>query len=330
MEETVRFLKENFGTMFMHRDDVCHQAVGIGVACDGKVSGHQVCRVYGCEYDIISPKVGFCDEHEILQKVICRVDGCKQTIRSDCLTCSDPAHMRLEEQYEMRALRKAMASNNEPNVDPETGIGSGDLGQHRNKDARKNARKQAGQTVKTDSKLKANFGRRYVPCILFAVYCCGIILNCEKHFTQEGSATTASFLKKSLEGLMQKTKSRIVVFYDTSCILLQYLRNNRGTYDDLLQLVRFVVDRFHFKTHKKTDNFCREYCDPDAPDLEGLFNSSIAESTNSFINRLSGLLRVANRSFHDFLLWVALYNRNMQIVEQLKSQSNSGFRYINQ
>lgn len=241
-----------------------------------------------CQGPILRRKAtGFCAEHSHLSK-LCRVDGCSAKLRSqtNALTCENAEHIAFENEYYRRVRKRKRHDDDD-----------------------------AAETLKR--KIPAQFGCRYTPHLLVSVLCCGIIVSVEKLVEDESVSNVAEWLQASFDfndlGITH-------IFYDNACNLLRHIMK-REKFSNLRGM-EYCVDRFHFRGHNG-NVFCRTHCNPDArPELfdskgNPMFNTSICESTNSWLRRIAGTLRQADADFADFWLYTALHFRNSQTMESL-------------
>ena len=102
-------------------------------------------------------------------------------------------------------------------------------------------------------------------------------------------------------------------FFDNNCILLKHILASGET---RLSNVGLPVDVFHATVkHKDTDAFCAMNCNPASfPELmdgtKWVFNSSVAEQTNSWYGKFLPIVREMTRIHYNFFLdeMVSVYN----------------------
>lgn len=103
-----------------------------------------------------------------------------------------------------------------------------------------------------------------------------------------------------------------IMVYDQNCGLWQYMLANDKAWESTI----FIVDWFHFLKHSSADEWCIHNCSPGETSrhahllykrsedgtLVFIWNSSMAEVTNSWLTGFSKLLKVSHMSWHDTIL----------------------------
>ena len=73
---------------------------------------------------------------------------------------------------------------------------------------------------------------------------------------------------------------------DKGCRLLKHIAA-QGHWDEWSQTTRFIVDSYHYQNHRKSDIFCRKWCDP-APEnglAPNLVIPAIASDGSTYLKR---------------------------------------------
>ena len=119
--------------------------------------------------------------------------------------------------------------------------------------------------------------------------------------------------------------------YDNNCGMKRYLESVANKESELSVWFRSIglpVDPFHFKSkHKETDEYCRDYCDPDKfseltvntdTGKRYYFNTAVAEQTNSWLGRYHSIVREMRASRFNFFLDEMIVRRNRGIIAELE------------
>jgi hypothetical protein len=112
------------------------------------------------------------------------------------------------------------------------------------------------------------------------------------------------------------------LFFDNACGLRSHLE--ACGHMEILKNVAFVVDSFHFRTHRESDVYCRTFCDPNQyPVLRGaggkwLFNTSVAEQTNAWFGKFQANVKEMNVIRYNFYLDEVIEVHNRLLTETLE------------
>lgn len=275
---------------------------------DGKVMGPQVCRVQHCESPIVSRKRAFCRHHEHLAD-ICRVVGCSEKrISADVECCSNLDHVQLWKSY-LKAKHLKAAYKKKARAEGKSKPASVN-------DARKQEEFEDAQMM--SGGLVAHFGPAYQPDVLVFNWSCGVVPAIKPIFSTEKFEDVAAFVEDTLQ-MMDENDRPDVAFFDSACRFGPFLkRNPQYTFGNR---VRWVVDRFHICGHKESDEVCQEHYAPKVVDLvnqgcEPMFASSMAETTNRWLSRISSFLRDVDDLTFNFILLSMVQWRNDNIVKK--------------
>ncbi|KAJ3303317.1 hypothetical protein HDU76_005372 [Blyttiomyces sp. JEL0837] len=309
MDEYVRWF-EQYGHQkwaLLHRENCkCTQIVNgfnvAGIVMDGKVMGHQVCRIKHCRFPIINARVGLCQSHYEEYDGKCLIMGCNEPVSHDVITgygsCVNDIHRAAVAKAVEAAFNKNQKNRN---------LAKPPL----NSVSHERDAVQAAEQLSLKYPLLA----RFLPCLFAASRSCGKILFLQKFFTFEGNEDLIPFVKIIVDCVhSQKDSNNLtVIYYDRACKLYQTLENDPQT-KHLLGKVAFLVDLFHFRGHN--DTYCREKCNPITAGVEfekaGMekFNTSAAEQVNVWFGRISHMLRYIDPKLHDFYLYSLVDYRN--------------------
>ena len=122
-----------------------------------------------------------------------------------------------------------------------------------------------------------------------------------------------------------------VIFYDNACKLLAHIFNSHSSERDHFSQSILAVDAFHFKSHKESDCFCREWTDPNIfpqlrkKDGKWAFNSSAAELANIWYGKFSSICRTMSPVQVKFFMNEMVRKRNMWWCEKLEKTVDIGY-----
>ncbi|KZT57327.1 hypothetical protein CALCODRAFT_434401, partial [Calocera cornea HHB12733] len=279
---------------------------------DGVAIGRPCCAVHNCTTPLSTNRARYCLPHSRME-TICAVEGCNLAVEPGRKTCTSPEHRRLEDNYYAAGqsaliLRDRLDRAKSYSREGDTPDLSLPIGTHRPR--------------KTDTDIKAKFGRRSTHNEQLVVRPCGIIIARGTFYGAESLSSVAEFLC----GVFPTQKSMPdVLFYDNNCRLHQYLAG-RGPLQEHFSKTALVVDVFHFKNHHSTkDIYCTTHCNPMAfPELydskanQWTFNSSACEQANAWLNNFHGVVREMLPVRYEFFLDEVIKARNRFLVEELR------------
>lgn len=121
-----------------------------------------------------------------------------------------------------------------------------------------------------------------------------------------------------------------VIFYDNACKLLAHIYKSQQSERDRFSVSIVAVDAFHFKSHKASDCFCRQWTNPNNfPQLKKngkwVFNSSAAELTNIWYGKFASICRNMTSVQFNFFLNEMVRLRNIWWCEKLDRRENVGY-----
>ncbi|KAI9328264.1 hypothetical protein BDR26DRAFT_842649 [Obelidium mucronatum] len=213
MKEYVEWMNAHFAVKWKHSCGECHVVDSKGqeysaAVMDGKVMGHLLCRVIGCNLDIIGINTKFCINHAGL-KGKCIISGCANQKRErensfdyQPLSCKEVEHME--------AVGKFFS-------DPST-------------TSEKTAKKYGGKTrvsvghVKDDERNYEEFGfcyspfDRFLPGVFLVVWSCGHIMDIGKMYPFESNKFITGFLCQTF---MRLDEYPTFMFYDKACVFVR-------------------------------------------------------------------------------------------------------------
>ncbi|KAI9324123.1 hypothetical protein BDR26DRAFT_943374 [Obelidium mucronatum] len=217
MKEYVEWMNAHFAVKWKHSCAECHVVDSKGqeysaAVMDGKVMGHLLCRVIGCNLDIIGINTKFCINHAGL-KWKCIISGCANQ-KGECENSFDYQPQVCKEAKHMEAVQKFFS-------DPSTTI-------------EKTAKKYGGKTgvsvghVKDDERNYEEFGfcyssfDRFLPGVFLVVWSCGHIMDIGKICSFESNKFITGFLCQTF---MRLEEYPTFMFYDKACVFVRTLKN---------------------------------------------------------------------------------------------------------
>ncbi|GJE99712.1 hypothetical protein PsYK624_159830 [Phanerochaete sordida] len=167
-------------------------------------------------------------------------------------------------------------------------------------------------------RLRALFGRRRTHNEQIIVAPCGVIIARMTFFASESVSAVAEFIRQVYRELRHRPDH---VYFDNNCLMRRHLDRANDTW---FANIGLSVDPFHFNSkHKKTDQFCQDFCNPAsfgelyADDGSWFFNSSIAEQTNVWLANYNSVLREMRVERFNFFLDEMIIRRNRQTIAKL-------------
>lgn len=333
------------------------------IVIDGIAAGHRLCAFRLCPnnpLDYVSQK--YCNKHAETHGHLCGVMDCGQPIARNppgTKACTNSAHQALwakfretstRESYnglrrivrqERAELSHGIQTAREPWIatakaaqaearamqvpdDPETTI------PHHHRDSEPTLSTPAASAVTTG--LKHSWSYRRIHVIEVATWPCGCPIAWAKFSNSESPTNIIEFLTQ----LFPTPESRpTFITIDKACRVLASLQA-RGLADHWFQTSRFLVDLFHFLTHKEEPR-CQKYCNPSPMDgsqpnlitpilggdemrLQRNFDTEASEHLNSFLVNYGRVLSHMRSENHDFLLQVMLEHRFQMRETQLRQK----------
>ncbi|KAH6899597.1 hypothetical protein BKA70DRAFT_1115499 [Coprinopsis sp. MPI-PUGE-AT-0042] len=309
-----------FGTPLLdHRCSKCvriypataeRDAIEVGaVIMDGITLGRPRCREYHCLGKLANSKMMFCNKHKDREGE-CAVEGCKTQADSGWKTCNIPLHRATDELRKKRVegshfprkgqLERARAAH------PKEGIRAAVEDQDDVDETLPEATVDDGRTKGEEQILATS---------------CGIILGRDTMITAESMPACAEFVKR----ICGKRKCGMPqhLIYDNNCSFSKHVAD-----DPVFAKTGLAVDVFHFDCkHSKTDEYCRQNCNPaHFPELRGengkgwWFNTSICEQINAWLGGFHSMVREMYEDRYDFFLDEMIIMRNEATLAKLKSK----------
>ena len=174
-------------------------------------------------------------------------------------------------------------------------------------------------------KMKDKRERRHTCGTLISSFQCGTIPHLDELPLSEGIRTVHSSITTFLGTLPKEIREEIKIhFYDDQCHLKYFSEQSRIA--DKTDITEFfskmtkAVDRFHFKSHKKTDQYCQTQCNPEKVLKEmGIshVNTQSCEESFVWINKMTHL-KTMNEARHKFFLLYVVDLHNLHIARQMK------------
>ncbi|PBL01432.1 hypothetical protein ARMGADRAFT_1043343 [Armillaria gallica] len=283
---------------------------------DGVTMGHTCCSIEGiCRVLLATPKDRFCPSHSD-RKNKCFVAGCDQppeTINKS-LACATPAHRDRELELR-RCTQKGMKEliarylrrpRSETEAEETTTPTSGDAGE------------------------VGRLNRKWTHNEQLFVRPCGVIVSRCTFYNAESLTACNDFLKVTFPTSKYPNCLPSFIFYDNNCQLLRHAWRQEDTYYNKTGM---VVETWHAKSHKETDEFCRQWCLPSRfPELMRVgrdgkpgwrFNASSAEQANAWFGGYHPIVREMPRCRYNFYLDEMITMRNRAVVAKLEARGES-------
>ncbi|KAJ3500050.1 hypothetical protein NLJ89_g9962 [Agrocybe chaxingu] len=294
------------------------------IVSDGITIGHPCCNVAHCMEPLPNKRSRFCVGHKYLNNK-CSVEACSFPIAPDLLTCNNPEHISIFQDYEIRKSAN-FQQKGQLSLEEEGSL------------AKSSAETCPQKSAAGNRPLRARFGCRQTHNEQLMVHPCGIIVAWATFFGSETVPQTVAMLKQ----VFREPGSMPEFFiYDNCCGVYNHLQ---ATNDPLLDAVGCPVNAFHFECkHKASDIICREHCNPSKfPELinadgDWYFNSSKCEQLNSWLRGYQAILREMNADRYDFLLDELIMHKNHALVNDFmvlrgatgkRRQYQTGFKVV--
>jgi hypothetical protein len=186
------------------------------------------------------------------------------------------------------------------------------------------------------------FGPARYYCVQTICAPCGVVIAWTKFARSESTTNILHFL----ESVYQTEESRPdYICIDKACQVFRTSVHN-GSWDRIWKYTsRFIVDTFHYITHRTSDYLCRTYCNPSpadgsAPNLVTIeydnngrphakraFNTQVCKQLNAWLGGFESILkRMKPGNFNWFLHAMLFYHTKHVIIRQkqkTKSQENN-------
>jgi hypothetical protein len=181
---------------------------------------------------------------------------------------------------------------------------------------------------------KNYFGPARYYCVETAVAPCGVVLAWANFAKSESPTHILQFLQSVFPEPQDKPN---YVCIDKACVVLRTVdANPQWTY--WWNTTRFIVDAYHYRNHKASDEFCRKWCNPaptdgSAPNLVELeqdedddwywkrsFNTEACEQLNSWLGGFASILKRMNASNFNWFLHVMLYYHTKFVLKKLDAK----------
>ncbi|KDQ07661.1 hypothetical protein BOTBODRAFT_48668 [Botryobasidium botryosum FD-172 SS1] len=303
--------------MWNHICDVCTKITeedGVqkkmqAVVLDGVAVGHYTCAVKDCKVPLSNIHHRFCQLH-FDQSSLCCVAGCKAPMASGFMTCPLPEHRQLEAEKEAEAKSLFHRKHQDSLVVPSADGGADmefleDVNESEDeRDSHRNLPSglqpelapqppQAKGKQKKGPKVKTVFTRRSTHNEQLVVRPCGVVVGRATMYYSEAYSNVKDMLKVIFPTLESSPEAAM---FDSACKVVAHIIA-QGDPWFAEHGTAWVVDVFHFQKHKESDQCCREYCDPGkyselvSADGKWVFNSSVAEQTNSWFEGFHAMCR---------------------------------------
>ena len=174
-------------------------------------------------------------------------------------------------------------------------------------------------------KMKDKRDRRHTIGTLISSFGCGVIPHLDELPLHEGIRCVHASITTFLGSLPEDVREQLEIhFYDDQCHLKAFSEKEQvATKTDITQFfanLHKAVDRFHFKSHKKTDVFCQTKCNPDKVMKEAgisSVNSQSCEQSFVWINQMKQT-KTMNEARHKHYLLYLVDLHNLHVVKQVE------------
>jgi hypothetical protein len=166
---------------------------------------------------------------------------------------------------------------------------------------------------------------------------CGVVVAWAKFADSESPTNILQFL----ESVYPTEESRPdYICIDKGCLVLRTSVSN-GSWETWKRTSRFIVDSYHYNTHRVSDVLCRKYCNPapqdgSAPNLvvvehdnhgrpyyKHAFNTQVCEQLNAWLGGFETILqRMTIGNFNWFLHSMLFYHTQIVIARQQSDNGN--------
>lgn len=272
----------------------------------------------------------------------CGVGDCTTPVTPGSRACENPSHERWYQAYLKRFGRlsfgkvtriiRRTAAAQEPAV---AGDGTGVTPQH-NVPAI-HPLLPDGPNGEPGAEVIHRFKAGNTYCVQTVQWACGVPVGWGKCYRSESPSQVLSILNRIFPPNQPEDRPSFL-FYDNACTLLSHiLAQDPNT--AWLNTTRFLVDSWHYITHRTTDQLCKTWCNPapadgSQPDLVIVrmdeagrphtiraYNTETAEQLNAWLNAFEGPLRQMTDYNFDFFIHVLLYLYKEMVEERMKRQA---------
>lgn len=297
-----------------------------------------------CTKPLVNYKNGrFCSDHISEYSELCGIVGCARPIVADKLVCSRADHQKFQSDYEhrfsrihyegvARILRRAeearLALSSE---EQSTGFVSIPVHPHVASPL---------NDQESGTRVSHMFRANTTYCVQTIQRACGFPVAWGKMYRSESHSQVLKFLNKVFPPSYRPS----FIGYDNACSLLGHIFSGAALDNrNWIKTTRFIVDGFHYITHRANDVLCRIHCNPapadgSQPDLVVLkkdsngqthstraFNLETAEQFNSWVNPFEGPMEQMTNIRFDFQFHVLMliYKERVEKRIQQKKDKNS-------
>ncbi|KAK0222261.1 hypothetical protein IW262DRAFT_1296832 [Armillaria fumosa] len=301
---------------------------------DGITMGHTCCSIEGiCKELLATLKDQFCPSHSDRNNK-CFVMGCQEPPNkaNHSLACAMPAHCKREVELRQRTQKGmkeliAEAEGSEstgPTVNPTEATTM--PGRAVQMEALFGVLLHAPKALNT---VVGRLNRKWMHNEQLFVHPCGVIVS---RCTFYNAESLTDFLKVTFPTSKYPNCLPSYIFYDNNCQLLRHAWKQRDTYYNKTGM---VVETWHAKSHKETDEFCRQWCLPSRfSELMTVghngkpkwrFNASSAEQANAWFGGYHPIVREMPRccGSYNFYLDEMITMQNCAVVAKLDTRGQS-------
>ncbi|KAJ7447393.1 hypothetical protein FB451DRAFT_1054473, partial [Mycena latifolia] len=172
-------------------------------------------------------------------------------------------------------------------------------------------------------------------CLQTVQWACGFPIGWGKCYRSESSSQVLGILNKIWEDYPDAKPSFIA--YDDACSPLRHILTQDANSSSLIS-TKFIVDAWHYISHRATDILCRLWCNPaplngSQPDLIRVeedangtthqtraFNTETAEQLNSWLSGFESQLRHMSAVNYDLYIHVLMMIYGERVQKQVHSR----------
>lgn len=161
-----------------------------------------------------------------------------------------------------------------------------------------------------------------------AVFNCGIICGFREIFGAESLVQATSFI---LDLFSDLECDPLYLTYDDGCHLKKFIDHSELIVKKTNRIIELkkkiiVIDRFHYKGHKKENEYCRRICNPaNYSELTGI-NTSVVEQINFWFSGFKFITKHMNQERFKFFIFLICDEFNEANLKfQMLKKMSSGF-----
>ncbi|KIJ92135.1 hypothetical protein K443DRAFT_114035 [Laccaria amethystina LaAM-08-1] len=289
---------------------------------DGIVMGPTHCAYENCENELLNARGGsFCALHEQEYGNKCRIIGCNQNRVPLTMACQQHQH-EWQKHIQNRspgALAGVHRMLQRPGENLPWLPNPIQHGQH----------PHDGPPL-ADRTVKNYFSPNRFYCVETICAQCGTVIGWAKFARSESPTNIVAFLNSIYSSGVPRPA---YICIDKACIVLRHIQASEHL-QDWFNTSRFLVDSYHYTSHKATDELCRTWCNPaptdgSAPNLvipakdkfgndcfQRAFNTQACEQLNSWLGGFESILKRMTAANFDWFLHSMLFYHSLFVLKK--------------